>query len=54
MKKNFRKSFHIMNLGNITRDFNPIEIARTCVKNAFAPILKDLVNINVESSVEKS
>lgn len=43
-----------MNLGSINKNFNPIEIARTCVKNAFAPILKDLVNINVESSVEKS
>jgi len=44
MKKIFRKAYHIINLGNVNWDFNPIEVARNCVKNAFAPILKDLVN----------
>ena len=38
-----------MNLGNVSQNFNPIEVARNCVKNAFAPMLKDLANINTES-----
>lgn len=54
MAKNFRRSFHIMNLGNITKDFNPIEVARNCVKNAFAPMLKDLANQVSDSQADKS
>lgn len=54
MAKTFRRSFHIMNLGNITKEFNPIEVARNCVKNAFAPMLKDLTNQASESTAEKT
>ena len=46
-KKLFRKSFHLLNIQEITPDFNPASLARNCLKNALHPMLKDISSINI-------
>ena len=40
-------------MGTIDGDFNPVGVARNCIKNAFNPILKAISNFNSEADKSK-
>lgn len=42
----FKKIFHVLNLGELSEDFNPYDLTHVCIKNAFVPIFNRLKRIN--------
>lgn len=42
----YKKHFHVLNLGELSEDFNPYEITRSCIKNAFVPIFNRLKKVD--------
>ena len=42
----FKKHFHVLNLGELSEDFNPYDITRSCIKNAFVPIFNRLKKVD--------
>ena len=42
----FKNHFHVLSLGELSKDFNPYVITRSCINNFFVPIFKRLQKVD--------
>ena len=49
IKKLVRQSFHVINIGEIDNEYNPLNDSRSCINNVLNPMLKDIAIYHTEN-----